>query len=121
MVKWIVCQRVVPDRCKVVVSFRQAGELQGWSYRNITILICDMKQQYGKEKVEHDRAESTKSCKIRHVFIRQYDGFQNPWGSRVRVAGVRVQVAKSVPSQNPYPQHSGTGFHGLFPLNKEEK
>ena len=46
---------------------------------------------------------------------REYHGFRNPPGSRVRVHGVRVRVGKFVPSQNPYPQQTGTGFRGFFP------
>ena len=45
---------------------------------------------------------------------REYHGFRNPRGLRVGYAGVRVRVANFVPSQNPYPQLTGTGFHGSF-------
>ena len=44
---------------------------------------------------------------------REYHGFRNPQGSRVGYAGVRVRVAKFVPSQNPYPQDAGSGIGGF--------
>ena len=50
-----------------------------------------------------------------HTTPREYHRFWNPPGSQVRDPGVQVWVAKFVPSQNPYPQQTGMGFHGFFP------
>jgi hypothetical protein len=48
------------------------------------------------------------------VTLREFHGFKNLPGSWVGYTGVRVWVAKFVPSQNPYPQEAGTGFGRFF-------
>ena len=46
----------------------------------------------------------------REFVSREYHGFENPCGSRVRVERVRVRVASSLPATKPAPAGRLHGF-----------
>ena len=48
------------------------------------------------------------------LILGNVTGFETRDGLRVGVRGVRVRVAKLIPSPNPYPQDGSTGYGGFF-------